>query len=253
MSRLPGLRPVGWFRRLVQQVQDPLGSGHRGLQITQQVGRLPNGAGEFPGVQHKGGQSPEGEAAAQIQHGAEDADGCQGEVVDEVDGGAQCGAGAVRLVIRLGCLVVSGFKLALVRCLHAVGADGPLTADALFRKTVQSAQFPGPPAEQRMHPFHLHGSQQDGEGDGDEEHDGQRGGQPQQHDKGARHCQNAGADLQKICGEGGVHRVHIIADAADQVSGGVGVEILDRQLGHPLEGGLPQIVGHRLADLDQPG
>lgn len=55
-----------------------------------------------------------------------------------------------------------------------------------------------------------------------------RGGEHQQHHKGANDRQQAGADLEQISGQGGVDRVHIIADPADQIPRRVGVKIPDR-------------------------
>lgn len=60
--------------------------------------------------------------------------------------------------------------------------------------------------------LHLEPRQQDGERHGQEKHAGEQGGEHQQHHKGANDRQQAGADLEQISGQGGVDRVHIIAD-----------------------------------------
>ena len=104
-----------------------------------------------------------------------------------------------------------------------------------------------------MHPLHLEAGQHGGQGHGDEEHAGQLGRNEQQHQERAHHRQSTGAELQKVRGNGGVHRVHIVADAADKVPRRVGVEILHRQLAHAVKGRLPQVAGHALAYLDEPG
>ena len=76
--------------------------------------------------------------------------------------------------------------------------------------------------------LHLEPRQQDGERHGQEKHAGEQGGEHQQHHKGANDRQQAGADLEQINGQGGVDRVHIIADPADQIPRRVGVKIPDR-------------------------
>ena len=86
-----------------------------------------------------------------------------------------------------------------------------------------------------------------------EKHHRQGRREHQQHHKGASHRQQAGADLQQVRGEGGVDSIHVVADAADQITGGMGVKILNRQFAHALEGRLPQIIGHGLTHLDQLG
>ena len=79
-----------------------------------------------------------------------------------------------------------------------------------------------------MDMLHLEPRQQDGERHGQEKHAGEQGGEHQQHHKGANDRQQAGADLEQINGQGGVDRVHIIADPADQIPRRVGVKIPDR-------------------------
>ena len=252
-ARLPGPRQVAVLRRLVQQIQHPLRRGHRGLQVAEEFRRLPDGAGELAGVQHEGGQRPQGQPASQIQQGAKDADGRQGQVVDQIDGGAQGRAGTVGPVVGLGGGVVFLGELPEIRRLHSIDPNGPLAADPLLRKAVQGPQLLGAAAEQRVDVLHLEPRQQDGERHGHEEHAGEQGREHQQHPEGADDRQQAGADLEEIGGQGGVDGVHIVADPADQVPCRVGVEILDRQLTDPLKGRLPQRVGHGLPHPHQGG
>ncbi|SCJ89335.1 Uncharacterised protein [uncultured Oscillibacter sp.] len=64
LAWLPGARQVAILCRLVQQIQNPLRRGHGGLQVAEEFRRLPDRTGEFAGVQHKGGQRPQGQSAA---------------------------------------------------------------------------------------------------------------------------------------------------------------------------------------------
>ena len=90
-----------------------------------------------------------------------------------------------------------------------------------------------------MNPPHLQPCQYHRQRHRYEEHHRQGRREHQQHDKGPGHRQQTGADLQQVCGKGGVDRVHVVADAADQIAGRMGVKILDRQLAHALKGRLP--------------
>ena len=104
-----------------------------------------------------------------------------------------------------------------------------------------------------MNALHLEPGQRRRQGDGDKEHQGQPGGEEEQHQEGPGHGKDAGAQLQKVRGEGGVDGVHVIADPADEIPGGVGVEVVHRQFAHAVKGGFAEIVRHGLGCLDEAG
>ena len=246
----------GWVRRLgllVQQVQHPLGGGGAGLELGQEVGSLPDGAGELPGVEHEGGETPQGQPAPQVQQGPEDADGGEGDVVGEVHRGPQGGAGPVRVVVDPGGRVVAPVEEFQVRLLHAVGPNGLPAAHALLGEAVESSQLLGPEAEEGVDALHLKAGQGRRQRDGDEKHQGQPGGEEQKHQEGPGHGEDAGAKLEQVRGEGGVDGVHVVADAADEVPRRVGVEVVHGQLAHVVKGGLAQVVRHGLGRPDEPG
>ena len=78
--------------------------------------------------------------------------------------------------------------------------------------------------EQGPHFFRHVPGEQNGHGDGDDKHQHQHRGDGHHHDEGAHHRDDAGGDLQQIVGEGGVYRVDVVGDAADDITGLMTIE-----------------------------
>lgn len=102
MPALHRVRAVLRLGGLGDQLQHPLRRGHTGLELSQQIRRLPDGAGEFAGVEHERGQGAQGQPSLQIQQGSEHADGRKRQIVDEVHRRPQGHTGPVRLVVGPG-------------------------------------------------------------------------------------------------------------------------------------------------------
>ena len=74
-------------RRLVEQFEDALGSGHRGLQDVEFFAEVLNGAEEARGVHREGGEDAEAERAVENAIAAGPVDERGGEDAENFDGG----------------------------------------------------------------------------------------------------------------------------------------------------------------------
>ena len=246
-DRVGSVRGFGFF---VDQTENTLGSGAGRLQFADDVGDLVDGAGEFPGVQHEGGQIADGKMAPQEQDRPEDAHKGQGQVVDKVHGGAGHAAVVIGVVVGVHRGVIplvepGDHGLLLVVCL-----GGFLPGDNFFHKAVELAQFYGTLMEQGADFLGHVPGKPNGHGDGDGENQHQHRGNDDHHDQGAQHGDDAGSDLQKVVGQRSVHRVDVVGNAADNVAGLMAVKVAHRQFGKAVEHLLAHLEHDLLAELD---
>ena len=200
------------------------------------VGEFVDGPGEFPGILDKLRHSPQSDEqdgarlyqavfGIHIQDSAEDGHQRKGHVVDQVDGGEQEGCIVLRVVERPHGFIVVGIEAARNHVLPPVCPDAGRAGKHLFGIAVELAVLPGAGAEQGTHLFGAVPGEQDRNRHGDHENQNHRPGNlPHEHQR-AHHGVDAGHDLHQVVGQGGVHRIHVIGYAADDVPGGVGVEI----------------------------
>ena len=148
-----------------------------------------------------------------------------------------------RLVIGLHRLAVDVVQLVQGVFLLVIGFQCFLAGDHLLHKAVELAQLPGPQPEQRMGLFGDAPGDEDGQGHRHQEHQHQAGldGEHlvQRHHDG----DDAGENLHQVRTEGRVDGIGVIGDAADDIAGGVGVEIAHRHIRQPGEDILPHLIG----------
>ena len=241
--KLDGVGSVGNLIGLVQQVEDPLNAGHGVLKLRDHAGDLVEGLGILVGIAQKDAQLSHTDAAAHGEEGAGETHGGVDHAVDKPghgvgEAGEEHGldGGGFEPLVHL----VKGF---LALFLVAEGLHHPLPLDHLLHQgglfaadgglgleiAVGAAgdKPGGEEAQGREH--HHHG----GDAQVDHGHEDQRTGDGE--DAG----EELGEAHEQAVGEG----VHIGDDAADQVTGGVAVQVGERQALKLLHGCGAQILG----------
>ena len=220
------------------------------MQLGNNVCHFIDGAGELPGVLDKAAQVTQTHLPPKKQDGAEDADQGQGNIAEEIDGGS--GDGSVRFRDGVG---VYGFPVLLVkafknRILPAVGPDGPVAGEHFLHEAVQGSQLgASAPEHGPYHPGEPPGKQEHN-GNGEQEDDNELRGNGEHHEKGNGDSDDALHELQKVRGQGLVHRVHIVGDDTDNVAGLKTVKEADGQGGEILKNVMAHLLGDPAGHAD---
>lgn len=156
----------------------------------------------------------------------------------------------IGVVIGVDSLLVFDVETAGHGLFLVVGLDRFLSGDDFFHKAVEFSELERAFAEKRTHlAGHIPGKK-DGNGDRHGEDENQHRRYGQHHHKGSHHGDSTGRYLEKIVGKGGVDRVDVVGDAADDVAGLMAVEIPHRQFHKAAEDILPHLENHFLAQSD---
>lgn len=231
------------------------------MKFAHDVGKFVDGAGKLAGVHHKLRDAAEGEVPGgalgdgavpgeQIEDPAQNHDEGKGQVIDEIDGGADDGTVIFRFVIRVHRLGILFVELFRNLSGAVIGPDRLGARQHFLGKAVQLAQLSRPLAEEGLHLFRLQAGEGHGDGHGDGEHEDEGTGDVQHVPKGPADGVNACEDLNEIGGQGSVHRVHVVGNAAHDVPRRVRVEIGDGQSGEIFKQLPAHPVGDFLAEAD---
>ena len=228
----------------LHDLKDPLGAGHGGEDGVHLLGDLGDGLAHLSGVLQKGRQTAQVAAA----DGQETAHAAGDGVVDigEVAHGRHHGAGVSlgpggRLAVGLVALP----ETLLGGRLMVEDLDDLLALDHLLDIAVHRAQrgllLGKVPAAAAAHHFH-HPQHHHQHGKGDE---GQHRAQDDHHGDGAHEVQRAGDEASEAVVEGLGDSVDIVGIAAHELAVGVGVEVLQGQILHPVKE-IGTDLGHRV-------
>ena len=239
-----GIGSIGRFRLLVNETEHTLRCRKRTLQFCHNIGDLVDGTGEFAGILNKARKVTQSDLALQKQQRAEHANKRKGHIVDAVDRRAgDCAVGLChgigihrRLVLLVKALQHSLFP--------SVGTDCFLTAEHFLYKTVELSQPCTATAEEGTNPLCQPAGEENGDGNGHKENQHQFRGDGQHHDEGDHHSHGTLQNLQQIRGKGLIHRVHIVSNSRNQITGLESVEKAHRQRRQIFK----HIMAHLLAD-----
>ena len=229
--------PLVGLRRGLHHLKDPLRAGHGGENGVHLLGDLGDGLAHLPGVLEKGAQvsQPEGPAAVNGEHGAQTAADGVVDIVQVAHGGHHGPGVGVGPAGRLAVGLVPGIKPLSGGVFMVEDLDDLLALDHLLNVAVdrsQSALLGGevPPAaaadgldHQQHHPEHGEGNQS------------QQGTEDQHHGDGAQKVQRTGDHAAKAVVQRLGDGLDVVGIAAHQLAVGVGVEVFQRQLLHPLK------------------
>ncbi len=261
MRKYFGTGPVCLFGRLVDDPENPLCRGESGLKLADDVGKLVDGAGKFSRIHHELGhaaqaQKPYGAGGdlsgfgKKIEDSAENHDEGEGQVIDEIDGGADDRPVIFGFIIGVYGLFVLLVEFFRDRFRAVIRPDRLGARKHFFGKTVQLAQFFRPLAEQRPDFFRFHPGERDRDRHGNGKYEQQGPGDAEHIIEGTADGVNAGEHLDEIGGQGSVHRVDVVGNAADGVPRRMRVEIGDGQSGEAFKKLFPHPIGNPLAEID---
>ena len=250
------VRHIGRLGLLVQDTEHTLGGGEGRLELVHDVGKLVDGAGEFTGVLHELGHTAQRDKerrslcqravlGVEVKDTAEHGDQADGQIVDEHHARAEGSGVILRIVIGVGGFHIAPIKAAEDLILPAVGLNGAAAREHLLGVAVELAQLARALAEQGAHLFRAVLGKEDRDGHRDCKDEDQRTGDLPHEDQRTGHGVYAGHHLHQIVGQGGVHRVDVVGDAADDIAGGVGVEVAHGQMGEFFK----ELFSHGVHDL----
>ena len=244
-GQLPGVFHVRGLLLGVQELEDPLRRRETGVNFIGDVGDLVDGPGEFPGVEDKGGDLPQVDLPAQVQHRAQSAHQGEPQVVDEVDAGPHPAAHGVGVVEGVGRALVDLPEGIADLVLLGVALDGPVAGELLLHKAVHPPVGGGALGEEGPGDLvHVPGVA-DGQGDGDEGNGREGGADIGHHGEGPGHRHHAGENLHDVRRDAGADDVDVVGHAADDVAGLVLVKVADRHLHELVEHVAPELFGDK--------
>ena len=231
------------------------------MKLVENVGELVDRAGKLARVLHELRHAAERDEKQRaggcraalgkhIQHSAENHYQGNRQVVDKVDRRPERGAVVFGVVIRVHRLAVALGEAFADLVLTAVGADGRAAGQHLLRVAVELAELLGTHMEQGPHAFGAEPREENRGRHRDGEHGNQRPGNLPHEDQRADDGVDARHHLHQVLRKRRVDGVDVVGNAADDVAGGVRVEIADRQRGELFKKLLPHRVDDALAEPD---
>ena len=133
-----------------------------------------------------------------MKDGAEHRNQRHGQIVDEVHRRAHHGGVVLRLVIGLHGLPIDIVQLVQRVILLVVGLEGLLAGGHFLHEAVELAQFPGAQAEEFVGFLSDDPGDQNGQGNGEQEHQHQSGLDGQHFDQRDHDGDDAGEDLHHV-------------------------------------------------------
>ena len=240
---------LGGFLRFVQQGENALRCGKRRKQLVDHIGKFIDGSGEFPGIEHEGGNGIQSHCAVHIQYGSQYGNQGKRKVIDEAHGGAHGAAVEFGIVISIRGLCVYFVEPLTDGVFIGIGLNVLFAGEHFLHETVHAAVAFGAAAIAWADLFPHEGGIAHGNGNGHQGDDGQGGGEVDHHEERANHRHQAGHDLGHIRGDAGGDHIHIIGNPADDIACGVVVVIAHRQVHQLLKDIHPHFPGHPFAQI----